>query len=73
MTPDSKIITPQDVRMRARSRRHTGITAGLAPGYVQTNLAILPRELAFDFLLFCQRNPKPCPLIEVLLSPFGLA
>jgi uncharacterized protein YcsI (UPF0317 family) len=33
---------------------------------VQANLAILPRELAFDFLLFCQRNPKPCPLLEVL-------
>jgi uncharacterized protein YcsI (UPF0317 family) len=66
MTPDSKIITPEDVRMRARSGHHTGITAGLAPGYVQTNLAILPRELAFDFLLFCQRNPKPCPLIEVV-------
>ncbi|MFQ5875627.1 MAG: putative hydro-lyase, partial [Dehalococcoidia bacterium] len=38
----------------------------LAPGYVQTNLAILPKDHAFDFLLFCQRNPKPCPLIEVL-------
>ena len=41
-------------------------TSGLAPGYVQTNLAILPPDLAFDFLLFCQRNPKACPLIEVL-------
>jgi len=27
---------------------------------------VLPREAAFDFLLFCQRNPKPCPLVEVL-------
>ncbi len=42
-----------------------GVTSGLAPGYVQANLAILPKEYAFDFLLFCQRNPKPCPLIEV--------
>jgi uncharacterized protein YcsI (UPF0317 family) len=33
---------------------------------VQANLAILPRDLAFDFLLFCQRNPKPCPLLEVV-------
>ncbi len=41
-------------------------TSGVAPGFVQTNLAILPRDAAFDFLLFCQRNPKPCPLIEVL-------
>jgi uncharacterized protein YcsI (UPF0317 family) len=34
-------------------------------GYVQANLVIVPRELAFDFLLFCQRNPKPCPLLDV--------
>jgi uncharacterized protein YcsI (UPF0317 family) len=41
-------------------------TAGLAPGYAQANLVILPGKYAFDFLLFCQRNPKPCPLLEVL-------
>jgi uncharacterized protein YcsI (UPF0317 family) len=32
---------------------------------VQANLVVVPRELAFDFLLFCQRNPKPCPLLDV--------
>jgi uncharacterized protein YcsI (UPF0317 family) len=37
----------------------------LAAGYVQANLAVVPRDLAFDFLLFCQRNPKPCPLLDV--------
>jgi uncharacterized protein YcsI (UPF0317 family) len=41
-------------------------TAGLAPGYVQANVVILPKDQAFDFLVFCQRNPKPCPVIEVL-------
>ncbi len=41
-------------------------TAGLAPGFVQANLAILPKDLAFDFLLFCQRNQRPCPLLEVI-------
>jgi uncharacterized protein YcsI (UPF0317 family) len=35
-------------------------------GYAQANLVILPQKYAFDFLLFCQRNPKPCPLLEVL-------
>ena len=35
-------------------------------GYAQANLVILPQKDAFDFLLFCQRNPKPCPLLEVL-------
>jgi uncharacterized protein YcsI (UPF0317 family) len=38
----------------------------MSPGHVQANLAILPKELAFDFLLFCQRNPRPCPLLEVV-------
>jgi uncharacterized protein YcsI (UPF0317 family) len=42
---------------------HRGPTAGLAPGFVQGNLAILPAPLASDFLRFCQFNPKPCPLI----------
>jgi uncharacterized protein YcsI (UPF0317 family) len=37
----------------------------LALSYVQANLVVVPRELAFDFLLFCQRNPKPCPLLDV--------
>src|SRR5436305_1077032 len=40
-------------------------TAGLAPGYVQGNLAILPSEYAADFQRFCAFNPKPCPLIGV--------
>ena len=34
-------------------------------GYVQANLVIVPQEHAFDFLLFCQRNPRPCPLLDV--------
>ena len=58
--------TPRDVRELIRSGTWRGVTSGIAPGYVQANLAILPRELAFDFLLFCQRNPKPCPVLEVM-------
>ena len=68
MHSDSLIVDPKHLRRLARDGQHSGITAGLCPGYVQTNLAILPRELAFEFLLFCQRNPKPCPLIEVIES-----
>ena len=41
-------------------------TTGLAPGYVQANLVMLPRDEAFHFLLFCVRNPKPCPILDVL-------
>lgn len=60
------IHTPQDLRALCRSGAFTGPTAGQAPGHVQANMLIVPREAAYDFLLFCQRNPKPCPLVEVL-------
>jgi uncharacterized protein YcsI (UPF0317 family) len=55
----------REARRAIRSGAHTTHTAGLAPGYVQGNLCILPSEYAADFLLFCERNPKPCPLIGV--------
>ena len=58
--------TPGDAWEKIRSGAWRGVTSGVAPGFVQANLAILPRELAFDFLLFCQRNPRPCPLLEVI-------
>lgn len=58
--------TPRQIRELICSGQWAGPTSGLAIGYAQANLAILPRELAFDFLLFCQRNPRPCPLLEVL-------
>lgn len=38
-------------------------TAGLCPGYVQTNLIVLNKTEALDFLIFCQRNPKSCPVV----------
>lgn len=52
-------------RERIRSGEHAGPTGGMAPGFVQTNLVILPEEYAFDFLKFCVRNPRPCPVLEV--------
>lgn len=51
------------VRRAVRSGFSPKTTAGFAPGYVQGNLAILPRDLAGDFLRFCHLNPKPCPVI----------
>ena len=54
---------PSALRQAIRAGRFTGQTAGQAPGFVQGNLAILPREYAADFLRFCQANPKPCPVI----------
>jgi len=59
-------VSPHEIRSDIRTGAWRGVTSGMAPGYVQANLAILPKELAFDFLLFCQRNPKPCPVLEVI-------
>ena len=59
-------ISPQNLRQSIRNGQFCQPTSGFAPGHIQTNVAILPKQYAFDFLLFCQRNPKPCPLIEVL-------
>jgi uncharacterized protein YcsI (UPF0317 family) len=56
---------PREIRADIRSGKLTGVTAGLGAGHVQANLAVLPKDCAYDFLLFCQRNPRPCPLIEV--------
>jgi uncharacterized protein YcsI (UPF0317 family) len=55
----------RDVRLACRSGCLDGPTAGLAPGFVQGNLAILPRDWADEFLRFCVANPKPCPLIGI--------
>ena len=52
-----------DARRLVRARKVPGSTAHLAPGFVQGNLAILPKDLAADFRRFCTLNPKPCPLI----------
>jgi uncharacterized protein YcsI (UPF0317 family) len=52
-----------EARLAIRSGAHRGSTSGMAPGFVQGNLAILPKALAGDFLRFSQLNPKPCPII----------
>lgn len=58
-------LTSEEIRQRIRAGDHDGHTAGLAPGKLQCNLAILPEAYALDFLRFCQRNPKPCPVVGV--------
>lgn len=57
--------TPAEARRIIRTGAYAAPTSGLCPGYAQANLIVLPREQAYDFLLFAQRNPKPCPLLEV--------
>ena len=54
-----------DVRAMIRSGSYRSHTAGLGRGYLQANLAIMPEAYALDFMRYCQRNPKPCPLTGV--------
>ncbi|MGB7268722.1 MAG: putative hydro-lyase [Albidovulum sp.] len=63
----SDLVTASAAEVRAAIRNgfYDGHTAGLAAGKLQCNLAILPEEFALDFLRFCQRNPKPCPVVGV--------
>jgi uncharacterized protein YcsI (UPF0317 family) len=56
---------PAEIRLACRRGELTGQTSGLAEGFAQANLVVLPQQDAAEFLLFCQRNPKPCPLLEV--------
>lgn len=58
-------MKPQQVKDLIRSGEIDYQTSGMCNGYAQANLCILPKEYAFDFLLFCMRNPKPCPILEV--------
>ena len=59
-------LHPREVRELIRKGEVDLPTSGMSEGYLQANLAILPKKYAYDFLLFAQRNPKPCPILEVL-------
>jgi uncharacterized protein YcsI (UPF0317 family) len=64
-TPEIARQFSREARQRARRGELTDITLNLAPGIVQCNVAILPKDWATDFLKFCWANPKPCPLLAV--------
>ena len=63
------VLTPYQLRLQCRSGAFSGNTSGLAPGFVQANMAILPKQYAADFLQFCHFNPKPCPLLGMAARP----
>src|SRR5208283_5899217 len=63
--PAAPTLAVGTIRQRIRAGIFSGHTSGLAPRHVQGNVVILPADEANDFLLFCQRNPKPCPLLAV--------
>jgi uncharacterized protein YcsI (UPF0317 family) len=58
------VTDPQQARAGFRAGE-VAPTAGWAPGFTQTNLVAVPADWAFEFLLFAQRNPKPCPVLDV--------
>lgn len=60
-----KSASHEQVRNEIRRGTYQSHTAGLGAGFLQTNLVILPQDYALDFMRFCQRNPKPCPLVGV--------
>jgi uncharacterized protein YcsI (UPF0317 family) len=65
-TQQNSTFDARQIRTQSRAGTFAGATSGLAYGMVQANLMILPAEAADEFRQFCERNPKPCPLIEVL-------
>ena len=60
---ESMLRAAKTVRAEVRAGRWKDRTTGMARGMVQGNLVVLPKEHAEDFRVFCERNPKPCPLI----------
>ncbi|MBW2634005.1 MAG: DUF1445 domain-containing protein [Deltaproteobacteria bacterium] len=58
-------MQPNEFREQVRIGAFRDVTTDACRGYAQANLVVVPKPLAFDFLLFCQRNPHPCPVIEV--------
>ncbi len=58
------MLTPAEARAKYRAGSVVP-TSGHAPGFTQANLVVLPRDWAYDMLLFGQRNPQPVPLLDV--------
>lgn len=58
-------MKPSEVRSLIRKGELVKPTSGMCKGHIQANLVIVHKDLAFDFLLFAQRNPKPCPILDV--------
>ncbi len=62
--PDTSVFTdPLAFRLAVRQGAYRGHTAGQCPGFAQGNLAVLPADYADEFLRFCRRNPKACPVL----------
>lgn len=63
---DYRNMKPEEIWKKIRAGEITGPTAGMCAGYAQANLVILPKEYAEDFRQFAEKNPKPCPILEII-------
>jgi uncharacterized protein YcsI (UPF0317 family) len=61
----AKELNAKNLRAAIRRGEWQDPTVGLALGHLQVNLAVVPKHLAYDMLLYCTRNPAPCPILEV--------
>jgi uncharacterized protein YcsI (UPF0317 family) len=59
-------LTPKEFWQEVRQNKFLKPTSGVCQGYAQGNLVILPEKYALDFLIFCIRNPKPCPVLDII-------
>ena len=60
-----KSLTPQEFRLLVRKGEWKERTTNILRNYAQFNLVVVPKEYAFDFLLFCLRNPQACPVVDI--------
>jgi uncharacterized protein YcsI (UPF0317 family) len=65
MMSTPELTEAQTARLAMRAGTWQGDTLYRAPGFVQTNLVVVPQSEAYEFLLYCQRNPQACPVLEV--------
>ena len=66
MQENLKYDNPKNIRKSISELKVLGPTSSYAYGYIQTNLVILNKNVAFDFLSYSMLNPSPCPILEVL-------
>ncbi len=69
---DYRNMSPEEIWLKIRNGEIDGPTAGMCGGYAQANLVILPGAYAEDFMEFARRNPKPCPILEVIKGNPGV-
>jgi len=67
---DLSAASPQAVRCLIRAQKITGPTSGMCSGYAQANLVILPKDYALEFMEYVIKNPKPCPLLEMIPNDY---